>query len=442
MSNGIPENEDRPGLLPPAAAPTPWPVAVTARFPTRARTPARRVLIVERDLNHAALLTGAVRGQGYDVVLVGDADQAWERLQESHFATVVCRWRLPGTSSLGLLRQVRGRHEGGYIYFIAISEGDEPSEVQHCMDAGADDVLIEPVDPLDLVARLRVAQRIARMQDDITASNRTLSSANRRLETVNQKMRRDLDSAVRVQQALLPTAQIDAPGLDLAWRMRPSDALAGDILNYFRIDEQHVAFYVLDVSGHGVSSALLSVQIARLMSPVMSQSELVKQRLGEAPWYRLVEPLAVVRTLNEMFQTNDEISKYSTLVYGLIEPTTGRVRFVSAGHPGPVHVPAAGEAVEIVCAGNPIGVFPDPQLDEVELTLCPGDRLYFFSDGLYEVMNAQGRMLGLEGLKAHLIRHRGRPLDETVGKVIAEVEKWCAPALPADDCSLLGIQRT
>ena len=112
---------------------------------------------------------------------------------------------------------------------------------------------------------IRVNQQLSLAKDELTKSNYELTDLNSQLETANHRMSRDLAAAAKVQQSLLPTAALEGAGVDVGWNYLPCDELAGDFLNFFPLDDQHVALFVVDVSGHGVASSLLSVTIARLL---------------------------------------------------------------------------------------------------------------------------------------------------------------------------------
>jgi len=397
---------------------------------------ARRVLLADTDQTWTRSIAGILRSNGYEVVLTPYGSEVRRRLDGEDFGAVISDWDLGG---LELLAHIRGNSQTGYTYVIITSrDGDA---MQRGMAAGADDFLIKPVDAGLLLARMRVAERIGIMREAIAHKNEELSAANRQLAEINERIGRELSAAARVQQSLLPSSGFRAPGMQVAWRLRPGRGVAGDILNCLRLDEQHVAFYLLDVSGHGVSAALLSVQVARMMSPMMSKVELLKQRLDHPPWYRVVEPGAVVRRLNEVFRSNDGPSQYFTLAYGVLHLQTGRLRFATGGYPSPIIEPASGDPRLLSCPSHPVGLFEDADLFEHATVLEIGDRVWFYSDGVTCASDAHWRSLGEERLQAYIAARPGAHLQASVDGVIDAVENWCLPGEPNDDCALLAIER-
>ncbi len=130
----------------------------------------------------------------------------------------------------------------------------------------------------------------------------------------NEKMRVDLEAAARVQQSLLPSTLPRTSRAHFAWAYRPCDALAGDTLNVVQIDDRHVGLYVVDVSGHGVSSALLSVSVARNLIPHSDRSSLVVEPDADGQEHVVVGPADVASRLNELYKmdaSNRQTSLYT-----------------------------------------------------------------------------------------------------------------------------------
>jgi sigma-B regulation protein RsbU (phosphoserine phosphatase) len=137
----------------------------------------------------------------------------------------------------------------------------------------------------------------------------------------------------------------------------------------------------------------------------------------------------------------DRTRQYFTLVYGVIDPASGRFQYVMAGHLPPVLVPRDGPPEAVAGAGLPIGMIEDAAFEDETITLEPGDRLYFYTDGAIEALNAGDEEFGHARLLAEFHRWRGRPLREGIDLVAASVRAWCDGRLK-DDVSFLAVERT
>jgi sigma-B regulation protein RsbU (phosphoserine phosphatase) len=136
----------------------------------------------------------------------------------------------------------------------------------------------------------------------------------------------------------------------------------------------------------------------------------------------------------------DRTRQYFTLVYGVIDPALGRFQYVTAGHPAPVLLPNEGAPFSVEGAGLPIGMLDDAAYEEAALTLAPGDRLYFYTDGVIEALDADEAEFGQPRLLDAIARARSRPLRTGLEAIAAEVRAWCRGCL-RDDVSLLAVER-
>src|SRR5262249_44025645 len=214
------------------------------------------------------------------------------------------------------------------------------------------------------------------------------------------------------QEAFLPRGEPRFPQARFVWHYRPCEELAGDGLNVFALDDRHAALYVFDVSGHGVASALLSVSLSRVLSPPSDPSSVLRPEVGNgdaASNGRPMPPAEVAARLNRMFPFDEATEQYFTILYGFLDAATGEFRYVSAGLPGIAHTPAPGGGRIIDTRGFPIGLAAD-SYDEHALPMAPGDRIYLYSDGIPEAMDADGKVFGGDRLLGALDRARGEPL--------------------------------
>lgn len=264
--------------------------------------------------------------------------------------------------------------------------------------------------------------------------------AEEELHRASQRMKGDLEMAAKIQESLLPKAPPDAAGVSFAWAFKPCDELAGDIFNVFLLDEKEVGLYLLDVSGHGVVAALLSVVLSRILSPAPSPPSVLKQ-CSAGPEDRLLPPAEVAEQLNKQFPMDPATRQYFTLLYGMLNLETWEFRYVSAGHPGPVYLSGTAEPVIFEVSGFPIGLFEGVHYEEHSVAMKPGDRLYLYSDGVTEALNRKGQEFGTERLIRALDQSRSGPLKESVASLLETIEECCDARLE-DDISVLAIEIT
>jgi sigma-B regulation protein RsbU (phosphoserine phosphatase) len=270
------------------------------------------------------------------------------------------------------------------------------------------------------------------IQSDITARRHAEDGLRRAKEALEQ----DLRLAARVQQALLPPASLDVGRLRIAHAFNPCDDLAGDAVGVVPLPDGRMGLYLLDVSGHGVGAALLSFTLNHLLSPAV-EGALITERTASG--YSAVPPARVAERLNRQFPM-DRTRQYFTLVYGVIDPSSGHFQYVMAGHPAPVLLRRGGPPAVVKGAGLPIGMIEEAAFEDETLTLEPGDRLYFYTDGAIEALNAGEEEFGHARLLEEFGRWRGRPLREGLDLVAGTVRAWCGGRL-MDDVSLLAVER-
>jgi PAS domain S-box-containing protein len=280
------------------------------------------------------------------------------------------------------------------------------------------------------------------IQVDITKrrlAEEALQRAMGDLESANHHMQRNLQAAVKVQQALLPNSAPDVPGVDFAWRLDPCTELAGDFLNCYRLGENLAGAYVLDVSGHGVAASLLSVTVSRMLSGTSRQSILFKAAGGPEE-ANLVSPCRVAEKLNELFPFDPRTAQFFTLLYGLVNTRERTLQYVSAGHLPPIRVPRQGEPIQLASEGLPVCLFPDSVWEDRTVQLEGGDRVYLYTDGLVEAENPQGIEFGLDRLSELLASLRSEPLDSGLDRVLQVADDWTGPQPLEDDASILAFE--
>mgnify|MGYP001002254952 FL=1 len=396
---------------------------------------AQHVLIVEDSPVYRRLLARMLAQWGYTVSEAENGVAALDILANQPVSLVISDWEMPEMDGLSLCREIRSRQFGHYVYVILLTAREAPDDLTLGFDAGADDFLSKPVEQSELRARLHAGARVLSLEATLAARNARLSEALRQIE-------QDLEVAARIQQSVLPAHQQRYRDYFSDWIFLPSAWVSGDIFNVFPLDN-HLGFYCVDVSGHGVGAAMMSLAVARQFL----HGRAVERFLFTAD-NEVASPAEVVRILNGRFCSDEvEIVSYFTMIYGVIDLATGEGKLCQAGHPTPFIVTPDGEARTVGNGGAPVGLMPDLCWTDVNFSLAAGERLCLFSDGITECENLVGEQFGQMRLQASLQAGAGLTLNELLPQFARHLVHWRSgdnkePLAMADDVSLLVIERT
>jgi PAS domain S-box-containing protein len=274
---------------------------------------------------------------------------------------------------------------------------------------------------------------------ELKETEERLQRANDDLTEAHIRMKKNLEAAAEVQRASLPTVPPQVEGAQFAWTFEPTEELSGDCLNVMRLDDEHVGLYILDVSGHGTAAALLSVAVSRMLMPVQSATAMVYQRDAETGDFKVAAPSHVAQRLAMRFNVEWEDGKFFTMTYGVLDCRTREFRYVTAGHPAPVLVTSEGVKQLERTYDLPVGIWGH-YYHERTVTLDPGARVYFYSDGVSEAQTPEGKLFGEERLFQSLQNGVDSSLEESIRLVERDTESW-REGLPAnDDMSLLAFE--
>jgi sigma-B regulation protein RsbU (phosphoserine phosphatase) len=466
----------------------------SAALPASSRAPV--ALIAEDSRIQAKILENRLTQAGYVVHVGHDGAAALDLARKHKPDVIISDIEMPRLTGYELCRAVKQDPTLRDIPVVLLSTLSEAVDIIKGLDAGADNYVTKPYDPNYLLARVEALRNSSVGEEDagagselsVTLSGQTyrvksgrrqvlnllvstfenaveknrelhrlneqltlakeklqqwnteLESLNARLDTANQRMSHDLLAAARLQQSLLPSGGLKFPAAKFAWHYTPCDELAGDFLNYFPLDERHVAMFVVDVSGHGAASAMLAVTIGRLLTAHASSSSLLVHRASDTAPLTITPPAEVARELNRRFPMESQNGLYFTMAYGILDVETKELRYVAAGHPPLVYVPR-GEAPQILPGdGFAIGMIDGVDYDEHAICLQPGDRVYFYSDGVPEAMNVNLDQFTDDRMLANLSNCSQAPLTASIDGLFAAVRDWCVPHGPKDDVSILGCE--
>ena len=418
-----------PSALPPTADPA-------ADGPS---APARRVMVVDDSRVQRKILTTQLARAGYHVTEAASVEEALLLCAAAAPDIVISDWVMPGQSGLDFCRALRAQKHENYTYFILLTSKTESAEIAHGLDGGADDFLTKPVTGDELRARIAAGDRIIRMERELTDKNRLLTDTLTELRLIHDSINRDLIEARKLQQSLVRERFRSFGEVQVSLMLRPSGHIGGDLVGFFPIGADRIGVYSLDVSGHGITSALMTARLAGFLSGG-SPDQNIALLPGPRGGYVGRDPAEIAAHLNRIVLGEMGTESYFTLAYAEVSMTSGQVRLVQAGHPHPVVLRADGRVEQLGRGGLPIGLFADARYEGFGTVLAPGDRLLLISDGVTEIEDADGRQLpdaGLAALLAALHDRRGPDFLETMLERLAQ---RCASEFP-DDVSGALIER-
>ena len=390
-----------------------------------------RILIADLDPGSRNNLCSLVEAAGHQAVIALDSQQALELHRTLRCDLVITHWQLPRVNGLALSQLIRQHdRDSVYTWIILLADRLDQEDLDETSAVGIDDLLPTPVRRGELLRRLKVAQRIVLLQQALAGERAELKYANAR-------MAGDLNAAEQAQRALLPH-DLHLPGpWKIAWRYRPCQELAGDMLGVERLDEHHLGLHVFDVSGHGVSSAMMAVQVHRHLSVQAGVGSVLLEYRPEGP--RIIPPDEVARRLNDLF-VRPHSSRFVTLAYAILDLRDGELEIASCAHPSPLILRADGRIDRHDIESHPLGILPTKTLMVTtwQDRLLPGDRLLFTSDGLIEASSPVKEDFTADRL-AEVIRQQP-DLELALDQAMVAVRDWTGGP-PADDQTLLLIER-
>jgi len=259
---------------------------------------------------------------------------------------------------------------------------------------------------------------------------------------LNERLKKDLDIAVKMQRSLLPSPELSLPGIRFSYLFEPSEEVAGDIFNLFKLDEENIGFYILDVCGHGLAAAMLSVTLSRILTPFTGYSGLLKTFNNSKNLYKVTPPAEVAAILNKRFQFKDENDQFFTILYGIFNLKKKTFRYISAGHPGFIYADSGGKLYEPDLKGFPIGFTENPVYSEHVIRTGRGSRFFFFSDGLIELNNLQGQPLDAQGIKKIIEETSALETNNMPEFLVREAKKRTGTKKALDDISCVVLELT
>ena len=363
---------------------------------------------------------------GFTMLEANDGVSGLEIFRREGPDVVLCDLRLPGIDGLEVLATITS--ESPETPVIVVSGVSLLSYAVQALKRGAWDYVTKPIHDM---AVLENAVRRVLKHAELVRQNReyreNLETLNRELSQTLQQLQDDEEAGRAIQFQLLPEDDKRFGHYRFRRRLYPSMYLSGDFIDYFPIDDQHIGFYMADISGHGAASAFVSVMLHTLMVQY-------RDTMWQTTDMTILHPHRVLERLNHDL-CRQNLDKHLTMLYGVFDLEKNTLVYCSAGQ-FPCPLLYDGKAVQVLdCRGRPVGLFEDAQFNSTQIDLPETFDLVLVSDGILELMPVDKLQLRYSAL---LSRSKGATLD--LDEMTAGLDVLADKHLP-DDIAVLVVDR-
>ena len=375
-----------------------------------------KILIVDDQEENCTVLQRRLEKEGHTCAAVYDGATALERLAVEDFDLVLLDIMMPGIDGREVLRRIKTDEKLRHVPVIMISALDQIESVVACIEQGAEDYLPKPFNPVLLRARIGSSLDRKRLRDAEQAAFAALQES-------QAKLAAELSEAAAYVQSVLPAPIKDGP-VSASWQFLPSSSLGGDAFGYGPEKDGKFGICLLDVCGHGVGAALLSISVLNVI------------RAESLPGVNFSDPGEVLTGLNNAFPMEKHGEMFFTAWCGIYDPSARRMRFAGGGHPPSILVRADGTTEILAAKGPVIGAMPGMKFASAEAVIPPAARLFVFSDGAYEIVRHDGSMMSHDDLRELLAR---APHENAAAWTMEQLRALNSQPVFDDDVSLVEL---
>ena len=363
--------------------------------------PSAKLLLIDDDEVVRASLAAYLEVSSFQVLQAGNGLQGLEVFEREQPDLIICDLRMPQIDGLELIRRIS--QINSEMPVIVVSGAGVMSDAVEALRLGAADYLIKPLEDLAVLEHsVHRALDRSRLRLENQRYREKLEAANRELQASLHLLQEDQNAGRQVQMNMLPTTPWEADGLHFAHQIIPSLYLSGDFADYFRVDEYRVAFYLADVSGHGASSAFVTVLLKFMTTRLLYEW----RRNGVLPEFK---PSDVLGHINRGL-INCKLGKHVTMLGGVIDLQSGQLTYSIGGHlPLPVLF-SEGEARYLEGRGLPVGLFEEASYNDLVMQLPPSFSLSMMSDGILDLLPGD-TLKEKEAALPRLVSEAGGTLD-------------------------------
>lgn len=387
-------------------------------------TNGKHVLIVDDSTTTLSYIAQILGDVGFITSAAPDAQTALKLLNNEIPDIILLDIIMPGMDGLELCKMIKSDKRLTEIPVIFLTSQTKTEYLVKGFIAGGVDYITKPFNKEELLIRIKNQLKITHLTNELLKTTQDLIEKQARLAD-------DLKAAGEIQRNLLPSVNINLPGINLAWEYKPCESVGGDIFSVVELKKGHYAFYMVDVSGHGVPSSLIAVAVTQALQ--LSAGLLIKLENGQVN-----SPAVVLEKLNIQFPF-ERFDKFFTIQYAHLDYNKGLFTYSHAGHPLGFLIRSNSDIKLLNVGGSIIGVSDQPFKEE-KIKLNNGDKIILYTDGITEYQRRDGKMYSEQRLKEKLIELAAFSCKTIFEKIYSDVLEFGENTAQSDDISMLGIE--
>ncbi|HSM57962.1 MAG TPA: SpoIIE family protein phosphatase [Candidatus Sulfomarinibacteraceae bacterium] len=390
-----------------------------------------QVLVVDDHELNRDMLSRRLARQGHEVALAENGREALEMARSHEFDLVLLDIMMPEMDGYQVLEALKADEALRHIPVIMISAADQIESVVRCIEMGAEDFLPKPFNPVLLKARVGASLEKKRLRD--------------RERQYARSLERDLEIGREIQAGFFPERLPQVAGWDVAAFFKAAKQVSGDFYDLFLLaGGSEVAVIIADVCGKGVGAALFMALFRTLLRAVADQNFALGAGggNGQPPLSRAANLQNAVQLTNDYIaRTHGSAHMFATVFFGVLQPDSGALSYINAGHEQPLLVRRGGGCERLEPTGPALGMFPDMDFSLGQAQLQPGDILLGFTDGVTEARDDAGHFYG----ERRLLQQARAPAvsaSQVLQRIAQDVQAHAGGAPQSDDITMVALRRS
>lgn len=363
--------------------------------------------------------------KNYDIIEAADGTEGAKMASTEKPHLILLDVMMPGLNGYDTCRQLKSDPAAKDIPVIFLSSLSDPKDKIKGLEVGGVDFITRTSDKGEILARVQTHLKIR-------ALNQELKERNEQLQQKQSYLEEDLKAAANIQESLLPAKNLKISHLAMSWRSMPCDAIGGDVFSVIPLDDHQTAIYMLDVTGHGVPAAMVTVSVSQHLHELASSYQSIHKT-------DIVHPEAVLRSLDKEFPL-ERFDKFFSIFYMVANTSEKTFTYSNGGHPPGIYLTKEAPYVLLQQGGTVVGVNEGLPYQEVKIEYKAGGKVVLYTDGVNEYENDKGELYGMTRFCGLLEKMKQEPGEKIIEAIYEDLKRFGNGMSALDDVSVIIVE--